>query len=57
MEHVFHQLDGEHVIDVVSANYSCHPMFDNEGKPSLNEVWSLVNCPTEKRRCFCETFS
>ncbi|MEZ6212199.1 MAG: hypothetical protein R3B46_13275 [Phycisphaerales bacterium] len=34
------------VLDVVLAERSRHPFLDEKGNPTLNEVWTLVNCPT-----------
>ena len=41
------QLDGPQTLDVITAARSNHPFTDPEtGKVTLDEVWSLVNCPT-----------
>jgi len=41
-------LSGPVTFDVASANRSVHHMHDPEtGKPTLNEVWTLVNAPTK----------
>lgn len=40
-------LDGPQTIDVITAMRSNHPFSDPQtGKMTLDEVWSLVNCPT-----------
>lgn len=39
-------LDATAVLDVVLAERSRHPFVDEQGDPTLNEVWTLVNCPT-----------
>lgn len=39
-------LDSPAMLDVMLAERSRHPFLDDEGKPTLNEVWTLVNCPT-----------
>lgn len=41
--------DGPQTIDVVTAARSNHPFTDPKtGKLALDEVWSLVNCPTAR---------
>lgn len=41
------ELDGPQTIDVITAARSNHPFTDPKtGKLTLDEVWSLVNCPT-----------
>lgn len=41
------KLDGPQTLDVITAARSNHPFTDPEtGKMTLDEVWSLVNCPT-----------
>lgn len=41
------KLDGPQTIDVITAARSNHPYLDPQtGKMTLDEVWSLVNCPT-----------
>lgn len=41
------QLDGPQTLDVITAARSNHPFTDPQtGKMTLDEVWSLVNCPT-----------
>ncbi len=40
-------LDGPQTLDVITAARSNHPFTDPQtGKVTLDEVWSLVNCPT-----------
>lgn len=41
------ELDGPQTLDVITAARSNHPFTDPQtGKMTLDEVWSLVNCPT-----------
>ena len=41
------QLDGPQTLDVITAMRANHPFTDPQtGKVTLDEVWSLVNCPT-----------
>lgn len=41
------QLDGPQTLDVITAARSNHPFTDPQtGRMTLDEVWSLVNCPT-----------
>lgn len=35
-------------IDVVTAVRGDHPLFDPQGRPTLDAVWSLNNCPTAR---------
>jgi len=41
-------LESEIEIDIVLGERSRHPMRDEEGKPTLDEVWTLVNAPTRQ---------
>jgi hypothetical protein len=42
-------LDGRATFDVVTCLRSVHPIRDPEtGKPTLDEVWTLVNAPTRR---------
>lgn len=41
-------LDSEIEIDIALGERSRHPMVDEHGKPTLNEVWTLVNAPTRQ---------
>ena len=41
-------LRSEIEIDVVLGERSRHPMRDDQGKPTLDEVWTLVNAPTRQ---------
>jgi hypothetical protein len=41
-------LDHEIEIEVMLGERSMHPMFDESGRPTLDEVWTLVNAPTRQ---------
>jgi len=41
-------LDSEIEIDIALGERSLHPMVDEHGEPTLNEVWTLVNAPTRQ---------
>lgn len=41
-------LDSEIELDIVLGERSAHPMFDERGDPTLDEVWTLVNAPTRR---------
>ena len=42
------QLDGPTTFDVATAERSAHPARDANGRPTLDEVWTLVNAPTRR---------
>lgn len=41
-------LDSEIELDIALGERSQHPMFDEHGEPTLNEVWTLINAPTRQ---------
>jgi hypothetical protein len=41
-------LDREIELDIVLAERSAHPLYDDTGAPTLDEVWTLVNAPTRQ---------
>lgn len=41
-------LDSEIELDIVLAERSAHPLYDETGAPTLDEVWTLVNAPTRQ---------
>jgi hypothetical protein len=48
MQYVDSSTAAGQAFDLVTALRGRNPIFDERGNPSLETVWSLVNCPTER---------